>query len=485
MKKAKRIIALLLIAIMLLSTPAFAVNKVENGKDVLVTIETDKTSYSAKDTAVVTIKVENKTRQILTGVVICADTDNWRLEKGSASNVLEVGKLARGEKTEMTFKAVLNRNADGIGFFQKIVLFFRQLFKKPSQFKSYTANDKNSTEETTTIDHGGAKVTVTATAWYAPVKEDEYELVEFGSYPQSEVANKTLVSELNSLALEWKSYGYYSGTGYTGDGKMVAGDYMKFADVSYGGSKYRAVRFTEYRPYLTGKSKSAVNSRQYENSYGPDTTYWFKYEPIEWRKLGSTGLLMCETLIDSQPFSNYVLEKNDGERFNNKGSYSTNWKDSSIRAWLNDDFYNTAFSSSEKAKIKTSTNSNKCMGSIYYENESLKKYNCEDTSDKVFLLSWADVQNGAYGFSSDGKLCDAARVAVGSDYAKCQGLYYVKSYEETDENKVGCSSWWVRTPVDSSYWQCCVSTGGHANSETYFSAGYTSAGVRPAIVLYP
>ena len=42
---------------------------------------------------------------------------------------------------------------------------------------------------------------------------------------------------------------------------------------------YRGVYFTRYRPLST---ESPSESIQPLNGYEIETTYWFKYEPIEW-----------------------------------------------------------------------------------------------------------------------------------------------------------------------------------------------------------
>ena len=57
------------------------------------------------------------------------------------------------------------------------------------------------------------------------------DIIEFGSYPQSEVKDEGLLTELNLLDLDWVSYEYYSGTGVEDDGLMYSSDYMKYADV--------------------------------------------------------------------------------------------------------------------------------------------------------------------------------------------------------------------------------------------------------------
>ncbi len=64
------------------------------------------------------------------------------------------------------------------------------------------------------------------------------DIIEFGSYPQSEVTDAALKSALTSRAGStdgWTSYNYYIGG--------AQGDYMKYTDVEYGGAKYRGVYF--------------------------------------------------------------------------------------------------------------------------------------------------------------------------------------------------------------------------------------------------
>lgn len=295
------------------------------------------------------------------------------------------------------------------------------------------------------------------------------DIVEFGSYPQSRVMNSSLVSSLNSVSKKWVSYGYYSGTGDYGT--MVQGDWMKYADFTYNGTKYRAVTFSQYRPYMTDYLSSY--SCQEDNGYTPNNIYYFKYEPLKWRVLDpSTGLVLCENIIDSQAYSNTIYEYgtdsyggtaywNDAEHTHYANDYAT----SSIRAWLNDDFYNTAFSSSQRAGILTSQLDN----SAYSASHS--KYNSETTYDKVFLLSYSEMRNTAYGFPANNTSSNSARQANGTDYAKCQGL---RVYSAD-----GCSDWCLRSAGIYSAYVCCVQP--YGDTDTKNSVDYTGEGIRPAI----
>lgn len=260
------------------------------------------------------------------------------------------------------------------------------------------------------------------------------DLIEFGSYPQSEVKDSDLIAKIEAAgaSISWIDYNYYAGTGEWADGNMKpVKDMMLYKDITYNGNKYRAVKINQYRPCGTGDTSSASNSYQDDNGYYTGNTYYFKYEPLTWRVLdASTGLVVCDSIIDSQPYNNYEIyaeSENWGDSENKY--YASNWENSSIRAWLNNDFYNTAFSETQQDEIQKVTWENK---SAY-----MSRYDSNPTSDKITLLSYDDVLNTSYGFSSSNSN-DTARYRKGTDYAKCQGL------------NSGLSDWWrLRSAINS------------------------------------
>lgn len=263
------------------------------------------------------------------------------------------------------------------------------------------------------------------------------DIIKFGSYPQSKVTDEAIIDGLNSQSLSWKSYNYYSGTGSWDDGNMKPSDYMKYADIVFNGNKYRAVTFSEYRPYETGDTSSASNSCQDDNGYYTGNTYYFKYEPLRWRVLdASTGLVMSENIIDSQAYQSFVYY-NGSQYYNSKDctKYASDWATSSLRKWLNEDFCNTAFTASQKSKILPTHNENKSTYSSTYDSV--------DTDDNIFLLSYFDVINSAYGFNSSRDAYDTERQMKGTDYAKCQGLFV---HDDTSSEYYGDSIMWLRSP---------------------------------------
>lgn len=264
-------------------------------------------------------------------------------------------------------------------------------------------------------------------------------IINFGSYPQSKVTDSATISALDSVTKNWKSYKYYSGTGDYDDGNMEPSDYMKYADIKLGGNKYRAVTFSEYRPRYTGYKSSASYSYQDDNGYYTNKVYYFKYEPLKWRVLdASTGLIVCDFAIDSQAYNNYNLcTDSTYESFwgdSDKNHSASDWENSSLRAWLNNEFYNVAFNEVQQVKIRELTREN--------NDSSFGTFDSKPTSDKITLLSFNDVLNTSYGFSSSTS-SDTERYRKGTDYAKCQGL---EVYSDLGSSYDGNSWWRLRTP---------------------------------------
>lgn len=290
--------------------------------------------------------------------------------------------------------------------------------------------------------------------------------IEFGSYPQSEVTDADEVAKLeaDSENYLWVSYKYYSGTGNSTDGKMEPGDFMLYKDFYSGGEMFRAVTFSEYRPG-TGGGKGDFYSNQRGNGYHPNKVYYFKYEPLTWRVLDpDEGYIMCDNVIDSQSYQNFVIRKDD-KLYNSKDftNYVSDWETCSLRQWLNKTFYNTAFSREEKMLIGTTFLENNSPDGTWFGT---------DTGDKIFILSFDDVINSAYGFDSSKSEFDEARKLKGTDYSKCQGVYISQGYPH----------WWLRTPGDAETVYLVSSYGWAALGQGVYGTG---VGVVPALKLNP
>lgn len=293
------------------------------------------------------------------------------------------------------------------------------------------------------------------------------DIFEFGSYPQSRVTDSGLISSLDAQAKNWVSYSYLSGTG--AEGTMTASDYMKYCDISYGGEKYRAVTFSSYRPRQTFKPAQEKTSFVDDNGYSLNTVYYFRYEPLKWEILNpSTGLMLSLSIIDSQPYSRLIYvsgtDSCGSACYGDEGLTvkACNYTASSLYAFLNNDFYNTAFSADEQSQISSVPLVNDSV------NKSWQQYAGENTDDRVFLLNYEDIQNTAYGFAA-GFTADESRAAAGTDYAGIQGL-------QTDET--GNSPWWLRSSGNTSRNAAFIDYSGFV---TMGSVEYTDKGIRPAI----
>ena len=144
-------------------------------------------------------------------------------------------------------------------------------------------------------------------------------------------------------------------------------------------------------------------------------------EPIEWRVLeikDDEALIISEYLLEPQV---YNIEMED-----------ITWEDSSLRIWLNGDFYDTAFSASEKSHIQTVTIKNP-------DNPLYGTPGGNDTEDNVFCLSLEEVQI-YFADAND-------RMAALTDYAISRGA---SVNEDTKlENGMKTGWWWLRTPASS------------------------------------
>lgn len=317
--------------------------------------------------------------------------------------------------------------------------------------------------------------------------------IEFGSYPQSEVKEASLISSLNQLPKTWISYQYASGKGVSQYGSAFLSDFMKFCDVSFNGIKYRGVIFDSYRPSNvndpTAREKQYYNQVFYQekNGYIYDTIYWFKYEPIKWRVLDpASGLVFSEMILDAQPFVNslyhvYGPEENfsDAEHTKPASNYEYSW----IRTWLNLDqsygFLGSAFTSDEISGINITQLDNRSYNTL------LGKTGSEEldssTNDKVFLLSLDEAIKEDYGFEGGENFSDLNRVSYGTDYAKVQGLSaYDFSYTSV-YNSSGISKWYLRTPSGYDNRSLTVLPRGKITYDGWVM--HTDIGVRPAICL--
>jgi hypothetical protein len=221
---------------------------------------------------------------------------------------------------------------------------------------------------------------------------------------------------------------------------------------------------TDSRGYYLGSdgyyyAMVAANHYDYESGYAFSTgesiinrnVYYFKVEPIRWRILSEENgemFILCDSIIANHRFDDD----------------SNNYAESEIRAWLNNTFYNTAFTSLQKAIILTTEVDNSLSSTLSTSNPNI----CENTNDKIFLLSLAEAYNKAYGFSTA-----STRKMNTSDFARATGVSM-----SIFSDYYGISEWWLRSPDSSNDLTRCVSIAG-SNFGIFFTD--SSRGVVPAL----
>lgn len=174
-------------------------------------------------------------------------------------------------------------------------------------------------------------------------------------------------------------------------------------------------------------------------------------EQIEWivlNRVGNMILVISNYALDCQPY--------------NKEYEDVTWENCTLRSWLNNDFYNTAFSEEEKRAI-VQTNVTADKNPNYNTNPG------SDTQDNVFLLSISEAE--MY-FSSDD-----ARMCVPTEYAIAQGAYTSADYAVG--GKATCW-WWLRSPGYDPYDAALVYSDGGVlflGHPVYYDRG----SVRPAL----
>ena len=208
-------------------------------------------------------------------------------------------------------------------------------------------------------------------------------------------------------------------------------------------------------------------------------------EPIEWQYIADR---------DGHKYllSKYVL---DCEKYNSENADIT-WEECSLRKWLNEDFYNTAFSAEDKKRIATAHNENP---DSYKWWEGLTEVPCgakggNDTDDNVFLMSVPEAQEyldgkivaGPFESYLDKLEVDRNRKLMcrPTAYAVGQGAY---AYPNEDDDglkyppdAVGCSWWWLRSPGGAQISAAVVMSLGSKMGGQW---AHVDDGVRPAILI--
>jgi hypothetical protein len=199
-----------------------------------------------------------------------------------------------------------------------------------------------------------------------------------------------------------------------------------------------------YNDYYYAKTNVSLNDNNEEDNlkFSDGTvinngdTCWFRRDLIKWNVIKTSA--GSYTLLSSSLLNNPVFDKEK------ENANKVNYKTSDVREWLNADFYNSAFA--DNAYIQTTEIDNSPATTGKTENP----FACENTSDKVYLLSYVDYMNADYGFDST-DLRSSTRIFQLTDYAvacgalveesndgKYIGLFMTRSISEYGDDFEGC-----------------------------------------------
>lgn len=304
-------------------------------------------------------------------------------------------------------------------------------------------------------------LTVSAAASDVP-KGDKF---SFGMFPQTRVSDRSLINQLNTTRALTKKDA-----------------------IVLDGIKYQAYRIED-------NSNPGGGPFGIMYGYVPGTTYWFRYEPIVWRVLDSSAdgvLLMSEYVLCTHTFNDEIRADNT-------------WESSDVRAWLNGDFKQMAFTANEQAFLLDSALTNEdnpvhgryngvpssYLGDVYKGYPYCGTESGNDTVDKIFLPSFNEITNKAYGFNVD---CNAygdhgefvgyyeeggksGRQASGTEYAKCQGVW--ANLTSQDGMPVPTCRYWLRTAGFDETCAAAVLEDGRVS--TGWSVNYDIVGIRPLV----
>ena len=192
-------------------------------------------------------------------------------------------------------------------------------------------------------------------------------------------------------------------------------------------------------------------------------------EPIRWLVLaveGDKALLLSEQALAGKDY-------NSPDHF----LYEVTWETCTLRAWLNNEFLNEAFSSREQQAIIPAN-----LQNPGYESGGFVVSGGNDTTDKVFILSPDEAEKYLP--------TEASRRCYPTEYAESNGAYIGWSYYEddskadsdsgnSDDDKERCI-WWLRAPGPIGHYAAACETWGEIDRWGEYVAKEGFA-VRPAV----
>ena len=291
-----------------------------------------------------------------------------------------------------------------------------------------------------------------------PIGGNYYFYVELGEYPQTVVEDTTTVSALNALGDSAKTGRTFT-VGASDDSAQTA-----HVEYTYNGAKYvkvaSAVVYDSDPKFVSGTAPTSGNS------------YWFKVEPIKWFLLeaySTTKTAYTGSTTNLRVISEQILTANV---IFNKYDNGNAWGTSNIRTWLNNAFYTSAFSASDKACIVKNTT--RYLGNNKYttKDDYTVTTGGSTSKDNVWLISYYEAGNTYYG--ANAYLNKKGRAATPTDFAVVN---------KVDKDSNGCGCYWLRSAGAANNTACYVYSRGSLNYSSGIVSFTSYFGVRPALLL--
>lgn len=191
----------------------------------------------------------------------------------------------------------------------------------------------------------------------------------------------------------------------------------------------------------------------------------YQGQAVTWLKLAEQDgktLLVSECVLDAVPYDDGAVGYAWSVQ-SPRPAEDVQWADSSVRAWLNGEFLNAAFSADEQGSISATTlgDTKNNVSHTGATAADASVHVAEETTDKVFLLSVAEAKQY---FANN-----AARLAHPTDYAVSQGVY-VGTASNADQPE-GAAVWWLRSNGYYAGYASVVTDDGYVHGDGYRMAG--------------
>lgn len=174
-------------------------------------------------------------------------------------------------------------------------------------------------------------------------------------------------------------------------------------------------------------SADAISESLFWGHYEQDNNLENGPEEIEWIVLNvvdGKGLLRSRFALDARPYNNTRED--------------ITWENCSLRSWLNNEFFNAAFTPEEQSVILlTDVDNSKSQGYAEWDTDG-----GNNTQDRVFLLSYAEA-NRFFAVTRNNPNNIKARSAF-TPYAAHNSAFNI-SFEQTADG-LDAVWWWLRSP---------------------------------------